>query len=83
VFYAAPPAENRVELARNVASAVAANGVQYLVHISVQAIDSRSFTFANQFKVGNQVCVVPSLSKPLFNLLPFGCRLAFFFFFLV
>lgn len=50
VFYAAPAVENRVEIARNLAAALAANSVQYVVHISVAGCHYRSILFANQFK---------------------------------
>jgi uncharacterized protein YbjT (DUF2867 family) len=50
VFYAAPPVQNRVEIARNLASAIATNNVQYIVHISVLDCHFRGILFANQFR---------------------------------
>jgi len=48
IFYVMPPAENRVELARNVSAAAVANGVQYIVDVSVAGANYRAILFANQ-----------------------------------
>jgi len=50
VFYVAPAAQNRAEIARNLAAALGTNNVQYVVHISVPGAQYRAITFANQFR---------------------------------
>lgn len=50
VFYIPPPAENRAELARNVAAALSANGVQYVLDLSVMGANYRAILFHNQLR---------------------------------
>ncbi len=55
IFYVMPPVLNRVELARNLASAASANGVQYLVHVSILDSNYRAFTWHSQCKDTEEV----------------------------
>ncbi len=48
IFYVMPPAQNRAEIARNLAAVAAANHVQYLVHVSIVGSNYRAFVFHNQ-----------------------------------
>lgn len=55
VFYVMPPAENRVELAKNVATACAANNVSYIVHVSVMGANFRAILFHNQSRDAEEI----------------------------